>query len=82
MTVNIDEITTLREFNDFVHTCSDTVLNVLAGEVKYMDDNKHLQENGICLRVLENIQKNGTATFMDICIPIAFEFLKRYCKSF
>ena len=83
MSVNIDNVNSILEFNEFLTNCSDTVLILLANEVNYLHTNSYFPESGICLQLLDRINDSGnTATAMDICIPIALEYLHRHCVPF
>jgi len=83
MSVNIDNVKSISEFNEFLTNCSDTVLILLSNEVNSLYTNSYFPESGICLQLLDRINdNNNTVTAMDICIPIALEYLHRNCMPF
>lgn len=77
---NNNEIKTIGEFTMFLTKCEDSTVNALALECKHWIDNGYFAENSPILTLIDHM--TGTTTAMDICILIAFEFVKRNALLF
>lgn len=84
MCETINEIKTIDDFTNLLKNCSYDLLDSLGDEVIQLNTNGYFPADGMCLKIIDNINENEGRSIcsMDIAIPISFEFLKRNCPPF
>lgn len=79
--MSIDDIKSIKDFNDYVETCTDTELNNLAIECNQGLDTGMFPRNGKVHKIMDQIGYIPL-TSLDICHTVALEFMHRNVLPF
>lgn len=74
--MELNNISSLMEFNQFLENCSDDDLKTLTSECKSWLTNGFFPKNSELFNIME--RSTSTITALDICISISFSYIKRF----
>lgn len=79
--MSIEDIKSIKDFNDYIEKCTDTELNNLALECNQGLDTGMFPRDGIIMQIMDQIDYIPL-TSLDICHTVALEFMHRNVLPF